>query len=281
MKNLFFFLFSRALWINVLIAAFVIGGIVLGTMHYLKSYTRHGAHIEVPDFTHVSLDSLDYLFEKHKLRYVIIDSLYSDAHAPGSVVNQNPLPRSSVKENRKVFLTVNATQPPVVTVRDMEGLSKRQALAIMEAMGLGTDSLIYRPDICLDCVLEQRYKGRKLKPGTKLTKGEKITLVLGGGKEGRVLLPDLRGMAFSEARDLMFANTLLLGGVLDCIDCTTGEDTLQALVYRQSPAFSKKTKRVVPMGSTVDLYLTLDTAAVHLMQPDTLFSIMDTTLIEE
>lgn len=270
MKNFFAFLFSRVLWINLLIAAFVVFGLVFGAMHYLKDYTRHGEQIELPDFGDVPMDSLDYVLSQYELRYEVLDSVYSDAHERGTVVNQSPKPGSAVKRNRKIYLTVNATQPPMVTMRDMVGLSKRQAVSMLSAMGLEIDSLVYQPDICLDCVLEQRYKGEELKAESKLKKGEKITLVLGGGREGRVLVPDLKGLTFEQAQSLISAQSLVLGAIILCEGCETAGDTLEALVYKQIPVYRKTSKSVIPMGSTVDLYLTTDSLMNSNSQSDTI-----------
>lgn len=269
MKTLLAFLISRTLWINVLIAGFVVLGIVFGSLHYLKDYTMHGDTYTVPDFTHIPIDSLDEAFKDYELRYVIVDSVYSDAHDRGVVVKQSPDPNAEVKKNRKVYLTVNATLPPMVTMRDMEGLSKRQALSMLQAMGLETDSIVYRPDICLDCVLEQRYKGQPIEKGMKLQKGEKVTLVLGGGQEGRVMVPDLTGLVLEDAREVISYNKLVMGAIILCEGCENAEDTLNALVYRQIPVFSDQRKSVIPMGSTVDLYLTVDSTDITIQEPDT------------
>lgn len=270
MKHFFTFIFSRVLWINLLIAAFVVFGLVFGAMHYLKDYTRHGEEIELPDFGGVPMDRLDEVLSDHELRYEVLDSVYSDAHDRGTVVNQSPKPGAAVKRNRKIYLTVNATQPPMVTMRDMVGLSKRQAISMLSAMGLEIDSLVYQPDICLDCVLEQRYKGEELKPESKLKKGEKITLVLGGGREGRVIVPDLKGLTFEQAQSLISAQSLVLGAVMLCEGCETASDTLEALVYKQIPVYRKSSKSVIPMGSTVDLYLTTDSLMNSHSQSDTI-----------
>lgn len=271
MKNLFFFLFSRVLWINVLIAALVVVALIFGVLHYLKGYTLHGESLEVPDLTGIAIEELDDFLESRDLRYEIIDSVYSDVHDRGVVVNQNPAPNAKVKENRKLYLTVNAMLPPMVTMRDMVGLSKRQAVSMLNAMGLQVDSMVYRPDICLDCVLEQRYSGEVLKPGKRLKKGEKVSLVLGGGKEGRVLVPDLKGLSFQVAHDVISANSLVMGAVILCEGCENESDTLRALVFKQLPAYLKSSKSVIPMGSTIDLYLTTDTTGQEIiLEPDSL-----------
>lgn len=269
MKTFFAFLISRALWINLVIAGLVVLAIVFGSLHFLKNYTMHGETIAVPDFSNIPVSDLDEMIKNHELRYLIVDSVYSDVHDRGVVVNQNPDPNSEVKKNRKIYLTVNATQPPMVTMRDMVGLSKRQAVSMLQAMGLEVDSLRYQPDICLDCVLEQLYNGEQIAPGTKLQKGEKVTLVLGSGRAGRVLVPKLTGLTLAEASEIISLNSLVVGTIILCDGCETAEDSLNAVVYRQIPMVSEDGKSVISMGMPVDLYLTTDTAAIFIQQPDT------------
>lgn len=269
MKTFFAFLVSRALWINVLIAGFVVLGIIFGSLHYLKDYTMHGDTIAVPDFSSIPISDLDEMIKNHELRYLIVDSVYSDAHDRGVVVNQNPNPEAEVKKNRKVYLTVNATLPPMVTMRDMVGLSKRQAISMLQAMGLEVDSLIYQPDICLDCVLDQRYDGEHIPPGTKLQKGEKVTLLLGSGREGRVMVPDLRGLNLEQATAVISLNSLALGAIIACDGCENAADTTAAVVYRQIPGYLEDGRSVLSMGAPVDLYLTTDTTALLIQEPDT------------
>lgn len=268
MKTFFSFLISRALWINVLIAAFVVFGLVIGSLQFLKSHTMHGDTIGVPDFTGIAMDGLGEISKQHQLRYLVLDSIHSDEHERGTVVNQNPSPHAQVKKNRKIYLTVNAMLPPMVTMRDMVGLSKRQAISMMQAMGLEVDSLSYRPDICLDCVLEQRHNGEPLEPGTKIQKGEKISLVLGGGQEGRVLVPELLGLDLENAKEAISFNSLVMGAIILCEGCETEEDTSRAVVYRQIPGYNAHNRTVIPMGSTVDLYLTIDSTAVSTQEPN-------------
>ncbi len=270
MKTFFTFLISRALWINLVVAGLVVIGVVFGSLHFLKGYTMHGDTIVVPDFSNIPIGDLNDMIKNHDLHYVIVDSVYSDAHNRGVVVNQNPDPAERVKKNRKVYLTVNATQPPMVTMRDMVGLSKRQAVSMLQAMGLEVDSMRYQPDICLDCVLEQWYQGQEIEPGTKLKKGEKVSLVLGSGRTGRVLVPNLTGLTYVEASEIISLNSLLTGTIILCDGCGTAEDSLSAVVYRQIPMYNDDGKSVIPMGTPVDLYLTTDTAAVFIQQSDTL-----------
>jgi eukaryotic-like serine/threonine-protein kinase len=263
MKHLFRFIFSRVFWINLALAILVVIAIVFGSMQYLKSYSMHGETITVPDLRGTHFNALeDALYNRH-LRYLIVDSVYSDSHKPGVVVNQNPDADAQVKKGRTIYLTVNAILPPLVTVRDMSGLSRRQALSMLEVMGLQMDSITYKPDICLDCVLEIRHKGQILKGGTKIKKGDKVTLVLGAGSEGKVLVPKFIGLTYPEAKTSIQNNFLTLGDVLECEGCVTQEDSMIARVYRQIPPYYQNNRSTMAMGQPVDLFLTIDTLKIN------------------
>jgi beta-lactam-binding protein with PASTA domain len=263
MKHLFRFIFSRVFWINLALALMVVAAIVFGSVQYLKSYSMHGQSITVPDLSGTHFNELEDLLFDRNLRYQIVDSVYSDSHKPGVVVNQNPDAESQVKKGRTIYLTVNAILPPLVTVRDMSGLSRRQALSMLDVMGLQLDSISYKPDICLDCVLEIRHKGQVLKGGTKIKKGDKVVLVLGAGKEGKVLVPNFLGLSYSEAISSIQNNFLTLGAVLECEGCVTGTDSMNAKVYRQIPPYYQDNRSTMAMGQPVDLFLTTDTTKIN------------------
>lgn len=262
MKHLFRFIFSRVFWINLALAIVVVVAIVFGSVQYLKSYSLHGQSITVPDLRGTHFNDLEDLLYDRDLRYLIVDSVYSDSHKPGVVVNQNPDSDSQVKKGRTIYLTVNAILPPLVTVRDMSGLSRRQALSMLDVMGLQLDSISYKPDICLDCVLEVRYKGNSIKSGTKIKKGDKVTLVLGAGKEGKVLVPNFLGLTLAEANAAIQNNFLSMGAVLECEGCITSADSSSARVYRQIPPYNQNNRSTMAMGQPVDLFFTTDTLKI-------------------
>jgi eukaryotic-like serine/threonine-protein kinase len=94
-----------------------------------------------------------------KLRLKVSDSVFISHEARGTVIDQNPAPNFRVKEKRTIFLTINAMNPERVSMPDVTGVSLRQARAIIETRGLEVGTLIYVPDIALNNVLRQQYKG--------------------------------------------------------------------------------------------------------------------------
>jgi beta-lactam-binding protein with PASTA domain len=76
----------------------------VGWLKYLDIYTNHDDFILVPDFSDVSLSSLDSIVESYNLRYEIIDSIFDKSKTKGVVVIQDPLPNANVKENKRFIL---------------------------------------------------------------------------------------------------------------------------------------------------------------------------------
>ncbi|MEO7081818.1 MAG: hypothetical protein ABIY71_09835, partial [Flavobacteriales bacterium] len=137
-------------------------------------------------------------------------------------------------------------------------LSKRQAISVLEIIGLKVAEMQYRPDPCLDCVLAQLYKGKPITPETRIRKGESVTLVLGQGQRGeRVQVPDVRGMGFEEMKAVLTMASLNLGLVVEVKGCdNSGCDTALARVARQFP--TPGPDDLISPGGVVDVWLTLE-----------------------
>src|SRR5438105_1974845 len=69
---------------------------------YLPNITNHGEFVEVPDLKGIKEDDLQVFLEKHKLRFSVNDSAYTDTLPPLSVLRQFPVAGAKVKENRIV-----------------------------------------------------------------------------------------------------------------------------------------------------------------------------------
>ena len=252
MSGFFRFLASRIFFVNVaiLIAVIIAGYFIVSSG--LSNYTHHGENIAVPDLRGMRLGKLNSVLAVHNFHFRIVDSLYDGDKPPGTVLDQDPAPGSKVKENRTIYLTVNATQPPDVKMPDLVDVSFRQAEAILQSFGLVTGEIIYRSDLAKNAVLEQRYKNRIIKPGTLIPKGSSIDLVLGDGLENPemngVVVPDLTGLTREEAEDALRRASLSIGTVH-----YDGTDTAGAVVYRQSP-HAESFREMMP-GDNVDIYL--------------------------
>jgi beta-lactam-binding protein with PASTA domain len=255
--TLFRFVFSKTFVINMLIALVVVVAAFIGVSSYLTGYTLHGESIEVPSFENYKLDQLDDVFKRSQLNYVIVDSIYLKEKPAGTVIEQDPAEGRLVKKGRKVYLTVTAVKPPQTTIPDLIDRSMRQAEATLAAYGLKLGTVSYESDPCSNCVLKQQQKGNDLTPGNPIHKGAVIDLVVGKGLGDELVpIPYLYHMNAEMAKVLLKTSLLTIGAEEFDETVITSEDTANAIIYRQIPAYAAD--KSINSGSLVSIFLTMD-----------------------
>jgi len=249
-------------FIRYLLPILLLALLLFGGWFWLQHYAQHGVLVRVPDLEGMGGEEAAMVLAKRDLEAVVVDSVYTDERPRGSVVDQDPDAGQEVKPGRKVYLVLNAMEPKMMDMPDLVNLSKRQAISVMEVVGLRLKELRYKPDPCTDCVLEQLYRGEPIAPDERIRRGEAITLVLGAGQSGeRVPVPDLRGLTSAETRLVLNLASLNLGVVVACEGCNTEADSAFARVVRQSPA--ALANNMITLGGLVDIWLTVDTAGLQ------------------
>jgi beta-lactam-binding protein with PASTA domain len=225
--------------------------LLIFTFFGLGWYTNHGDFVVVPDIKGKSMYEAKKELNDFDLDYIISDSTYDESKPPLSVLDQQPRKGSKVKENRKIYLTLNASAPPSVKIPGIIDNSRRQAELILTSWGLKLGNLIYIPDMAKDAVLNIQVNGKIVKPGTIVPKGTKIDLVLGDGFGNQMAeVPPVTDMTVIEARAVLEAVHLNVGMLL-----ADGkiEDTLAAYVYDQDPKFGQPGK--LGPGNSVNLFI--------------------------
>ncbi len=224
---------QRPFWVNVLAAVVILFLLIFLFFQSLQYFTHHGAYLKVPDVGNKSIKEATALLNEQGFDVWVQDSVYYDTLAPLAVVKQFPEPDASVKVNRIVYLTVNRAVPPVIEMPNLVGMSFRNAELELKARGLKLGDTSYKPDIAKNAVLEQSLNSKTIKPGTKITMGSVIALVLGAGiGSAEMPVPDLFGMNYEEAITLLEANGIIPGSV---IPDGSIEDTRSSFVFRQQP----------------------------------------------
>ncbi|HRH68097.1 MAG TPA: PASTA domain-containing protein [Flavobacteriales bacterium] len=245
----------------IVLPVLVVGGLLSCGWLWLRFYTRHNVTMRVPDLKGLSFAEAGTMLEARQLRALVIDSVYTDELPKGSIVEQDPIAGVDVKPGRKVYLVLNASEPKMIDMPRLVDLSKRQAISVLEIIGLKVKELQYRPDPCVDCVIAQLYNGAPIAADARIRRGEAITLVLGSGDKGqRVPVPDLIGLTNAEVQMVLNMASLNLGVVVECETCNTSADSTLARVRRQSPAANANDR--IALGSTIDIWLTADTAGL-------------------
>ena len=177
------FLFTRVFIKQLLIAGIALFTCVILMLFWLKSTTNHGQKIGVPNLDRLSLDMAEEKLAELDLRFVILDSSNNNPNFPKySVIEQIPEAGEFVKENRKIYLTLNRSGYVFLEVPNVIGKTRRQAAPTLVSMGFEIGKIEYSSYIALDEVLEMSYKGKKIRPGDQLQKTSVIDFVLGDGE---------------------------------------------------------------------------------------------------
>lgn len=179
------FLTSKVFFKQLAIALGIVIVVAFAMLQWLKYTTNHGQEIPVPDLRKKTVEKAAEALEELNLEYIVLDTVdFKPDYPPYTVVEQDPLPKVTVKENRKVYIKVNAAKYNAVTVPDLVQKTYRQAVLNLKAVELEEGKKTYKPYLAKDVVLEMWQDGKKLKAGDKVQKMSKIDLVLGDGKTG-------------------------------------------------------------------------------------------------
>jgi beta-lactam-binding protein with PASTA domain len=170
-------------WIllNLLIMVALALILILVTFRWIKSYTRHGEYIAVPDVSGMYEEEAGQALAAAGLKYEVLDYKYDKMMVEGGVIEQKPKPGEYVKDGRKIYLTLNSGKEPVRAVPDLaDNSSLRAAESKLRAAGFKLGRTVY-VDGDLDWVYEIRYEGKQIEAGTEIPEGSTLTIVAGNG----------------------------------------------------------------------------------------------------
>lgn len=242
----------KNIYVNILAMAVLTVVLIVGLNASMKFITNHNQKLSVPDITGQSLDDAIRILKQHKMGYILVDSMFEFQLKPHEIIDQSPKVGAFVKENRKIYLTINSLHPPSVTLPNLVDMSKRQAILILESSGFKVGRAIYQPDIAKDAVLQVRVNGKPVAENELLPKGTTIDLVLGDGFGTLdIEIPDLVGLTIIEAMAVLDAVNLSIGQIIN--DQGGDIDNLNAYVYYQQPEFNSAVK--MSPGDPVNLFV--------------------------
>lgn len=182
--GIFRFIFSKTFLIQLGLAVLALVLIAFLTLQWLEYSTNQDQRIEVPDLSRMSLSTVEDRLDDMDLRFEILDSAnYNPDYPPYAVIDQVPMPGKEVKENRKIYLTLNPSGFAKIEIPD--GLirrTRRQVEPTLRSLGFEIGDVTEKDDIAKDAVLELRHEGRMVNPGDELMKTSVIDLVVGNGK---------------------------------------------------------------------------------------------------
>jgi len=257
-KELFSFIFSKTFLKHfaLIIGFFIL--LIIGILWWLNIYTNHGQQLVLPDYRNIKVEEASKDAEENKFKIVVDDSTHIVGKPGGIIIDQNPKPKSKVKENRKIYVTVTKYNADKVKVKDLPSLygrnyeSKKRELSMLK---INSKIKGYKYDKgSPNYILEVFYNGKSIisKEGKKgdieIEKGETLEFILSRKSGGSTDLPNLRCMEVEQAIFLIESRNLKLGLVRK-----DGQLVSEHVGYvtKQIPAAIDN----LPMGSVVDLYI--------------------------
>ncbi|MBN3584587.1 PASTA domain-containing protein [Algoriphagus aestuarii] len=239
---------------KILIHTFIVIGlsVLLGFLFlklYLPMYTNHGETVSVPDLNGYTYDEGIDILENASLEYeVSVDSGFSTDLKPLAVLKQFPEANSQVKTGRKVYLTLNARNAPMLKMPNLINTPLKNVQEILSNMGLERGDIVYVPDIGINVVLEQKYRGVNVPEGFEIPKGARIDLVVGDGLGNQILeVPNLSKMDEIDAEFLILGSGLRVGNK-NFVD----NDTVPSgKIFMQTPAAGTQVKT----GELIELWI--------------------------
>ena len=151
---------------NLLVMFIVAWLIVWGVLLFLDSWTHHGSTSTVPQVKGMTYQQAMLVLAENDLSVEISDSIYDRNARPGTIIESWPRAGAVVKQGRQVYVTITAFSPKQVTVSmPVIGVSSRQAVSYLEALGVTSIRLVSVPSQYPDLVENAYADGKPLTVG--------------------------------------------------------------------------------------------------------------------
>ncbi len=182
---------------------------------YLPWSTNHGQSIKVPKIQGVKLEKAEDILDNSDLRIEVSDCVFVAGAEPLTIISHYPKEGSSVKEGRKIYVTITAESAPNIRMPKITELSLHSAEMQLKQVGLMKGKIEFKPDLAENTVLEQRYNGEIIAPGTLIPKGSQVDMIVGNGiGSAQIDIPNVTGKAFDEAELIIKGSGLELGTII-------------------------------------------------------------------
>ena len=261
------FLFSKVFFLNILIAVVLLicGYFFLNS--YLKKITHHGEKVVVPSVIKMNVNNVGSALKKDGFRYEVMDSIWERKLPKGIVLDQKPAPGDSVKEGRKIYVTINARSDKMVKL-SMDGMIGGTSHAREAIDYLITNDLVPGPNITVVGQYDGMFlgfvnkNGKTLKDGDLVKAGSEISVKVSVTNGIEIRIPNVKGKNLGDAVRTI-KEKLLNVSVSELRDgaCIDGLDSNMAIVHRQIPECGSDIK----LGKEVSLFYSCDSTLKVIM----------------
>lgn len=179
----FKFLISKTFFKHLGIAALLTAVLLIIVFQWLKITTNHNEYIEVPNLKKLELSVVKQKLGNMNLRYEVLDSTsFNPDYKPKSVIEHVPKAGKKVKENRKIYLSINPSDYKKIEIpKGLIGKTLRQVKPNLIALGFKIGEITEEPNMAKNVVLKMKHNEKEIKDGYELKRRSTIDLVVGDG----------------------------------------------------------------------------------------------------
>ncbi len=226
----------------------VIGGCVTALLIVLSAifiYNYIGSsaeYIKTPDLIGKTLEQADEICSGEGITVLVSDEVEKSGYPVGTIVSQTPMKSENIKPGENVKVVINKAMDTALA--DYTGEEYKTVKKKLKELGYETEINFEESKADKDIVLRQSPKA-----GTKLKKGETVTLYVSNGaslNENIAFVPKLSGKTYKEAKAVLEEAELLVGEI-DGVD-TPGDDDK---VISQTIPYASKVKKGTGVGLTL------------------------------
>ncbi|MFH1676755.1 MAG: PASTA domain-containing protein [bacterium] len=182
----------------------------------------------VPNLVGMSFQQAAVETESAQLVLRIRTETFTDDVEADLIIDQLPVPESSVKLGREIFVDVSLG-PRTLTTPNLIGLDRNEAIAQLDSLGIANQMLVpqYSDVAPLGTVINQ-----KPGPGEPIAVGEAVDIITSSGPINKaVTVPQLEGQPYEKALELIRDSRLVLRKVSRIYQAGATEE----IVYSQFP----------------------------------------------
>jgi serine/threonine-protein kinase len=224
-------------------------------------YVKGGKVVVVPDVSGKSFEEAEQRLRELGLVAKRGYEIYDPKKKLGTVLSQNPLPQSKVKQGRSVYLSVNTARRENVPLPDFRGRTITDAKLTLERLNLRLGKL---EEVAVTKKEEDGViLSQSIAPGTTVGVETVVSFKIGklplqdGKLQG--VLPDVLQKTLSEAEAMIVTAGFTIGRVQYRYSTSLVPNT----VIAQSP----KQGELVPLGKPVDLVVSTNDKQKEKEQP--------------
>ncbi|MFN3305623.1 MAG: PASTA domain-containing protein [Candidatus Kapaibacteriota bacterium] len=166
--------------------------------------------LKMPNLIGMQLPDAERTISSLDLRIAKINELYSEQYLSETVINQSPRAGQVIKKGREVFLTVSRGREEV-EVPNLIGQNVRNSRILLKNIGLDVGNITYVNDenYGVDTIVAQSPT-----PGSKVSYGKVVDLVVSRGSVDLVKVPFLEGLNIDNAVKLLRESDLNVGNII-------------------------------------------------------------------